>query len=166
MADSKRVLVAVDESEAARRAVAYVADMVAGQPGFHVGLFHLEVPPRMLEWGGSEDPAVEDRVGAERGRAYREMEGAVLEKGQATLGRCQALLSSRGIGTTVLPVRWGEPVGRKELAHDLLQAAREGNYGTVVVGRGAYSGLKRLFHHHVGEELVRKGEGVTVWVVE
>jgi nucleotide-binding universal stress UspA family protein len=166
MAHNKRILVAVDKSEASGRAVAYVADLLAGQPGFHVGLFHLEAPPRMLEWGGSEDPEVEDRVEAQRSRAYQEMEEALREKGESLLRRSQALLSDRGVETTVLPVQWDEPLDRKNLAEDILQAAREGDSGTVVVGRHSYSGLKRLFHHHVGEELVRKGDGVTVWVVE
>ena len=75
MQNSKRILVAVDGSQESFRTVAYVADMVSGRRGIHVGLLHLEVPPKMLEWGGSEDPEIEDRTESERDRAYRQLGG-------------------------------------------------------------------------------------------
>ena len=53
---ARRILIAADASDASRRAVVYVAEIIGKQPAFHVGLFHLELPPRMLEWGGSDDP--------------------------------------------------------------------------------------------------------------
>src|SRR5438552_4396598 len=71
MPHNKRILLAVDESDASRRAVDYVADMIDGRAGFHIGLVHLESPPRMLEWGGSENPEIEEKVSAQRGQTYR-----------------------------------------------------------------------------------------------
>jgi nucleotide-binding universal stress UspA family protein len=166
MPNNKRMLVAVDESDASRRAVGYVADMVGGNPGFHVGLFHLQLPPRMLEWGGSEDSAVEERVEEERSKAYEQMVEAAREKGTTFLQELQGPLAEKGIDVTARLVQFDEPLDRKKVARDLLAAAREGDYGTVVVGRHSFSGLKRLFQHHVGEELVHTGEGITIWVVE
>jgi hypothetical protein len=167
MASNKRILVAVDESKAARRAVAYVGDMIGGRDGFHVGLLHLELPPRMLEWGGSEDVEEEDRVESERSEIYQELEESVKEKGTTLLRRAQSVLSSKGIEVRLLPIQWEEPLDKKNLSQDILQAARQGDYGTVVVGRKCYSGWwKRLFHHPVSEELVREGCGLTIWVVE
>jgi nucleotide-binding universal stress UspA family protein len=166
MSASQRVLVAVDASEASRRAVNYVADMLGGKPGFHVGLVHLESPPRMLEWGGSEAPGIEGAVSLERAEAYQELKKAAIEGGQALLQRMQAILTERGIDVAALLVRFEEPLNRKNMATDVLNIANERDYGTVVVGRHSFSGLKRLFQHHVGEELVRTGKGVTIWVVE
>jgi nucleotide-binding universal stress UspA family protein len=166
MPTSQRMLVAVDESEASRRAVRYVADTLGGKPGFHVGLVHLELPPRMLEWGGSEDPDIEDAISSERAEAYQELEKEAIESGQGLLQRLQVILTERGIDVTALLVRFEEPLDRKHIANDVLKIAKERAYGTVVVGRHSFSGLKRLFQHHVGEELVRTGKGVTIWVVE
>jgi len=166
MSASQRILVAVDASKASRRAVNYVADMLGGKPGFHVGLVHLELPPRMLEWGGSEDPGIEDAVSLERAEAYQELEKEAIEGGRALLQRLQAILTERGIDVAALLVRFEEPLDRKHMATDVLNIAKERDYGTVVVGRHSFSGLKRLFQHHVGEELVRTGKGVTIWVVE
>jgi hypothetical protein len=88
----KNILVAVDGSNASKRTIAYVADIAASSPGVRVGLLHLELPPRMLEWGGSEDPEVEDRVSSEREQAYIKMEGEALLKGRAVLQQSQRIL--------------------------------------------------------------------------
>jgi nucleotide-binding universal stress UspA family protein len=166
MQNGKRILVAVDGSAGSRRTVAYVADVVGGSPGFHVGLLHLELPPGMLEWGGSEDPEVEDEVSSERAEAYREMEGEATEKGRELLRRLQRALSDGGTDVAELLVQFEKPLDAKNTTHHILKTAVERDYGTVVVGRHTFSGLKRLFQHHVAEELIRTAKGVTVWVVE
>jgi nucleotide-binding universal stress UspA family protein len=163
---NQRILVAVDESEASRRAIDYVADMLGGRHGFHVGLLHLELPPRMLEWGGSEDSNVEDEISSERAEVYQKLEEKKIEDGQHMLEKLKGILTERGIDVTALLVRFEEPLDRKHIAHDVLNIAKERDYGTIVVGRHSFSGLKRLFQHHVGEELVRAGKRVTIWVVE
>jgi nucleotide-binding universal stress UspA family protein len=166
MRDNKRILVAVDGSEASLRTVAYVADMVGGRSGFHVGLLHLELTPRMLEWGGSENPEIEDRTESDRAEAYREMEEERLARGKPLLQRLQVMVADKGIDVMGLFVQLQEPLDRKNVTRAILNAAKEHNAGTVVVGRNECSNWKRLFHHYVGEELVREGEGITIWVVE
>ena len=166
MPNSKRILVAVDGSATSRRTLAYVAAIAGGCPGLKVGLVHLELPPRMLEWGGTEDPEKEDRISSERAEAYQETENAAIEKGQAVLQRLQGILAERGIDMTARLVQFEEPLDPKTITTHLLKIAAEQDYGTVVVGWHSFSGLRRLFRHHVGEELVRMAKGVTIWVVE
>ncbi len=166
MSTSKNILIAADASDASGRAVGYVADMIRGAAGIHVGLAHLVLPPRMGEWGGSEDPAIEEKVEAERAAIYRRMEEEVIEKGRVLLANMQRSLAEKGIDVTAQVVQFAEPLKTKEVVRGILKTAREGDYGTVVVGRHSFSALNRLFKHHVGEELVRAGGGIAVWVVE
>lgn len=166
MSNSKKILIGADASGATLRAVSYVIEMIGGNAGFHVGLVHLQLPPRMLEWGGSENPATEERVSSERAGAYHELEKEAIEKGQDLLQSLRGSLAERGIDVTALVLQFDEPLDPKQVARDILKTAKEGDYGTVVVGRHSFSGLKRLFQHHIGEELVRIGQGLTVWVVE
>jgi nucleotide-binding universal stress UspA family protein len=166
MKPNKNILIAVDGSSASRRTTAYVANMAAGGPDFRVGLLHLELPPRMLEWGGSEDPEIEERVSNEREQAYREMEEEVLLKGQAVLQRLQRILSVQGVEVFGRFVQFEEPMDRKAITQAILKAAAEHECGTVVVGRHSFTGWRTYFLHHLGEELIREGKGIAVWVVE
>jgi nucleotide-binding universal stress UspA family protein len=166
MTNNRRILVAVDDSDASRRAVDYVAEIVGNRPGFHIGLFHVESSPGMLEWGGSEDPALEHKVESERARAYRGMEEKANEKGQALLHEFQKILKDKSIDVALQPIELDEPLSRRNIARDILRTARERDYATVVVGRHAFAGWKRFFEHHIGEEMIRHGDGITTWVVE
>jgi hypothetical protein len=120
----------------------------------------------MLEWGGSENERVEDEVSKQRERDYRKMEKDAIEEGQALLKRLRSLLDERAVDVIAQVVQFQEPLDARRIARDALNMARERGYGTIVVGRHSFAGLRRLFSHDVGEELVRTGEGVTVWVVE
>lgn len=166
MTNNKRILIAVDRSHASRRAVEYASETIGSQCGFHVLLLHLELPPRMLEWGGSEDADVEEHVEAERETTYLKMEDKAIAKGRAMLQPLEAMLAKKAIDVAGLLVEFEEPLDKKNIADKILDAAREHNCGTIVVGRHSFSGLQRLFQHHVGEELVREGEKITIWVVE
>jgi nucleotide-binding universal stress UspA family protein len=166
METSKRILIGIDGSEAASRAVSYVVEILRGCSGNHVGLVHVELPPRMLEWGGSEDPAIEEKISSERADAYRELEQETVQAGHALLQRTQRQLADCGIDVAALIVKFDEPLEPRQIARDLLKTAKERDYGTVVVGRNSFSAVRRLFQHHVSEELVRAGQGVSVWVVE
>jgi nucleotide-binding universal stress UspA family protein len=162
---NKHVLLAVDESEASDRAVEYTAEMLGGAAGFHVGLLHLELPPHMLEWGGAEEVAVEDRVSAERRADYGEMETKAVAEGRTMLQRYRTRLAEHRIEAEVLLVQFEEPLSRKTIAEHILKTAKERGYGTIVVGRHLFSFWERIFQRHVGETLVHTGEDVTIWVI-
>jgi nucleotide-binding universal stress UspA family protein len=166
MATLKKILIGVDASEAARRAVSYVIEMFGATSGLHVGLVHVELPPRMLEWGGSEDPATEEQVSSDRASAYRELEKGSLETGRMLLQNMQSRLAASGIDVAALTVTFDEPLEPRHIARDLLKIAKERDYATVVVGRNSFSKVRHFFQHHVGEELVRTSHGVSIWVVE
>ncbi len=166
MPTNKRILIAVDKSPASGEAVTYVANMVACNPEVHVGLLHLQVPPRMAEWGGSEDPKIEDKVSEDRAREYQAMEQDAIDQGRAILQPLQGILAEKRINDVCQLVEFEEPLTPKTIAGHLLKTAEVKNYGTVVVGRKSWSGLKALFANHVGEELLRLGEGVSICVVE
>ena len=122
---SKYIPLAVDDSEATARAVTYVASIIGGQPGFRLCLLHISapLPPKLLEFGGAENPAEEE---------------------------------------TQLAI----PLSGEAVVANILEAARANQCGTVVVGRQSFSWPQELSQHHIGEELLRKGQGLAIWVVE
>ncbi len=78
----------------------------------------------------------------------------------------ESILSRHGIDVADLVVEFEEPLDRRNIADDILEAARERDCGTVVVGRDSFTGWQRLFRHHVAEDLVDEGKGLSIWVVE
>lgn len=61
----KRILLAIDDSKAAHRALQYVGEIAGGRNGFHVDLYHRlsALPPELREHGGSEFPDRETELG-------------------------------------------------------------------------------------------------------
>jgi nucleotide-binding universal stress UspA family protein len=165
---NRNILIAVDDSEAASRAVAYVAMMIGGRRGFYVRLVHVlpPLPPELMEFGGAENPAVEEEKEAEirdaQARWLKQAEktaAPVFESAKAVLRR--ARVPMRAVTTYCCPSVPGE-----NFVTDLLEDARTNACGTVVIGRESFTGLRRFFAHHFADELVRQGHGLTICVVE
>ncbi|MBH0191551.1 MAG: universal stress protein [Nitrospira sp.] len=74
MESTHKILVAIEASEASMKAVAYVAEMVRGREAIHICLFHAlpPIPPRLLEYGGTEDPQNEQALHTELKSAQTE----------------------------------------------------------------------------------------------
>jgi K+-sensing histidine kinase KdpD len=77
-----------------------------------------------------------------------------------------ALLRTAGIPDQAVGTEFATSLSGEAAVTNILEAARTNQCGTVVVGRQSFSWLQELFQHHVGEELVRRGQGFAIWVVE
>ncbi len=168
MDPSKRILVAVDNSEASSRVVSYVAKMVGRRSGFRVHLVHVlpSFPPALLEFGGAEKPVQEERLeAAEHAARIRWLDRAE-KAARPVLARAKWILRKAGMPISAMETQFSTSTSGEEVVADILEAARASRCGTVVVGRESLPGLKGLFRHHVGDELIKRGHGLTVWVVE
>jgi nucleotide-binding universal stress UspA family protein len=160
------ILVAVDDSPEAERALRYVAGFADGE--ITVRLLHLlpPIPSVHLEHGGSENPAEQERLDAElteqREAWLREEE----IKAQPVLERARALLRELGVPGNAVAAECRPSVDGVAVARDCVEAARDGGCDTIAVGRSEQHGIKRIFHPHACSDLVRKASGLTVWVVE
>jgi len=170
---SRRFLVAVDDSEASARAVLYLGGLLAGGPlatrgAFEVKLLHLlpPLPLALMEHGGAATRAEEGRIEAEQEAAQagwiREATaaaGPMLERARATLTGC-------GVAEEAIEIRCAETICEDRAADMIIREAGVCDCGTVVVGRGSLPWLRDIFHRHIGEELVKHAEGLSVLVVE
>src|SRR5215510_2905013 len=96
---NKRILIAVDASEASDRAVTYVAQIIAGQPDFRVILFHVPapMPPRVLEFSGRENPVAEEHAQAALHTARDTRVEQAKHMAQPVFARAQTLLRRAAI---------------------------------------------------------------------
>lgn len=151
--DPKRILLAVDDSAASRRAVMYFTDIVAPDRVNGVVLFHVlpPTPPGRLEHA---DVLEREESSNERSAAEQKL-----------LAPIRTQLESAGVPAALIFLRTESCAGEYEIVPDILSAARAHECGTIVVGREAFTGLKKLFRHHIADAIIKSGEGMGVWVV-
>lgn len=160
-----RILIAVDDPERSAKALGYVGTLLRDTPEVQVTLFHVlkPMPRELLEHGGSEDPVQETRLAEE------------LRQDQATWVRTESVMESPILMNALeLFAKTGFPLDRVTLevgcednvAHTIIDEARTGGYGTIVVSRHGSNGTKRFLGGGITDHLVRDASGFTLWVVE
>ena len=159
-----KILVAVDESENSERTIRYVGSLLRGISEITLTLFHVlkPMPRKLLEHGGSENPAVEGRLSTqlreeqeEWSRNEQVVECSILTKARQTLEKT-------GFPTDRVALRFGH---EDDIARNILEEAREGGYDTIAVGRHGVSKAKRMFGGGTTQQLLRDASGVTLWVI-
>lgn len=168
MAFDKNILVSVDDSEESTRVVRYVADIVGGSRDFRIRLFHVlpPLPPNLLEFGGAENPKRERSLDREVEDERDEWLDAAQKATQPVFDNAKRTLEAAGAPPESLETQFGISVNQGDVVTDILDEARQNGFGTIVAGRQSFSTLRELFEHHLADELVRQGQGLTIWVVE
>jgi nucleotide-binding universal stress UspA family protein len=158
------LLIAVDDSEATARAVAYVASIVGKHRHIRLHLLHVApILPELAEFGGSENPQVKDNSEAELAKSRLDF---LKDLAQAVFAQAQAILDHAGVPASAVNTHFLTTVNGEDVIQNLLEAAQTIGCDTIAVGRQSHSWLRELIQHHIADELVRRGEGVTIWVIE
>ena len=163
-----RILLVLDDSEIAIRAVKYVAQFVGRRSQFRICLVHVlpPLPPSLQEHGGSSDAAQERRLDL----AIREEQSRWIARNktraQKSLDQSGRILRKAGIPASAVQMLFCDPGEAEETADTLLKMATECQCHTVVVGRRSVSWLHELFSQDIAEELLRRGKGFCIWAVE
>ena len=162
-----KILIAVDDSEASTRAVAYMSQMVGRHPNIQVRLFHVlpAIPPELLEFGGSEDPETEHRLSMELKKVQAQWIEKAKQEAQSSLDKARTMLCEGGFSAHAISTTLSPTIHKPDVVREVLEAARDWGCGTIVVGRHAHSRVHELSPRHVGEELARKANGFAIWVV-
>jgi nucleotide-binding universal stress UspA family protein len=155
-----KLLVVVDESPATKRALEYVAQVASRRRDFQICLAHAlpSPPPELVEFRGAEKTRL---------RAYKRRWISVVEMTeQRALDRANAVLRRGGIAEKTIEAHYCNLVDVSRATDEILELARLRRCDTMVTGRGSLSWLGELIHGDPAEELVHKGKGFTIWVVE
>ncbi|SFM42562.1 universal stress protein [Thermodesulforhabdus norvegica] len=160
--NADRLLVGVDLSEGAMRAVEHVAQ--AFSYGFSPGsicLFHAirGIAPERTRVARAFAP-VETHVPTDKMideiRELKDKIGAVFD-------RARAVLESAGIPSNIVTTKVVCGVSSRSLA--IVDYARHQNFGTVVVGRRGLSRFKEFFMGRVSTKVISMVHYRTVWIV-
>jgi nucleotide-binding universal stress UspA family protein len=150
---SKRVLVGVDSSENALRAVDHAGFMFSGTD-CEVTLFHTMrnlrrfVPKEVLQEAPELEELWKQKAGQEIGPYVKKAREVLLKAG----------LSESQVGTRVVD-------GSRSAAGDILKEAKSSGCGTLVLGRRGQSGVKEFSLGSVAGKALEAAANMTVAVV-
>ena len=147
---NRNVLLAVDDSENARRAVSYVAFMLGGIEGSRVTLLHVISEPE-------EDYFAEVAEKDQWLDQYRRRIETLLE--QYRRGLIDAGFAAESVKTST-PLRHCPSI-----AECILAELDRTQYGTLVVGRQGLSRKEEFLFGSVSSRIVGHARNCAVWVV-
>jgi nucleotide-binding universal stress UspA family protein len=150
---SNRVLIAVDSSENALRAVDHAGFMLSGTE-CPVTLFHTMrhlrrfVPQEVL----AEAPEMEELWKTKAGQVMKPF-----------MKKAEEMLVKAGISESQISKKIVD--GSRSAASDILEEARENGYGTIVMGRRGISGVQEFFMGSVSSKVLQNATGMALWIV-
>jgi nucleotide-binding universal stress UspA family protein len=148
---NKHILIAVDESENARRAVCYVGHLLAGIPDFKVLILHVISQP--------EDDYFPTSAEKEKWLGQHTL------KVDAMLENYRKILIDEGFEPGDVSVR-STLRYCPSLAECILAERDETKYSTIVLGRQGLSRSEEFLFGSVSSKIVNHARDCTVWVVE
>jgi nucleotide-binding universal stress UspA family protein len=147
---NKDILIAVDESDNARRAVSYVAQLLGGLEGFKVTVLHVIPDP---EEDYFPNPEEKDKWI----RRHKQKIDRLLEE-------YKRLLIDAGFSKDAVSTR-STLRYCPSMAECILAERDETLYDTIVVGRQGLSRKEQFLFGSVSSKIVNHAGNCTVWVV-
>ncbi len=166
--DRAQLLVIVDTSEASKRVLSYVGQLAAGVTRAEVHLVYLEprLPAALLESGGAESPEREQEIEASL-RAEQDARIAASDrKADRVLRAARTALERAGVAASRIRTCASSPLDAVSATDEVLMLARDERCQTIVVGHRSHGWFRGVSGGHLAEQLVRKANGDTVWVVD
>ncbi|MEA2082783.1 MAG: universal stress protein [Thermodesulfobacteriota bacterium] len=159
----KKILIAVDASENALRAVEYTGEIVGNSEEFHIELLTIErFSDRDLF---ATDEEWKEKCG-EQQQAYMDF----LAKAKQILidrGVLEGNIFERYIESCKSPLRSPShecSIGTN-IAQEIMNTIKEEGFGTVVIGRRGVSKEVEFLFGSVSTKIVHYAKGCTVWIV-
>ncbi|MCF8127909.1 MAG: universal stress protein [Deltaproteobacteria bacterium] len=148
---NKNILIAVDESDNARRAVSYVGQLLGGLPGFKVIILHVVHEP--------EEDYFPTSTQKEKWLTQHML------RMDAVLEEYRQLLIKQGFGPKDVAVR-SKLRYCPSMAVCILSERDETKYSTIVIGRQGLSRNEEFLFGSISSKVVNHARNCTVWVVE
>ncbi len=150
--DVKNILISVDASDNALRAVDYAATILAATPDVHVTLLYIERAPNRDKF--ESESAWLDQCRLEEEHVFD------------FLARARAKLTAAGLPEQAVNERKVLCSAEPSIAQTILDVQQEGGFGTLVVGRRGLTKGEEFLFGSVSSKLVHNAKNCAVWVVQ
>ncbi|MDY0040273.1 MAG: universal stress protein [Desulforhabdus sp.] len=159
--DPRKILVAMDQSQGALRALEYVGEMLLGSRA-ELLLFHVSramVVPR----SGYDGPVLPQQEEYWFEKAQEHFKRAEQEM-EAIFNQCIRSMKKKGIDVSRIHTKIVPGVFSR--AGAIFGEAQEGGYGTIVVGRRGLSRVEEFVMGRVSSKVLQLAEDMAVWVIQ
>jgi nucleotide-binding universal stress UspA family protein len=157
-----KVVIVLDSSEGAWRAVEYVAEAFGHSPGVQVTLLHIlsGLPPAFWDDGH----ILEEKEKASRQRLVASWQKEQEQKWQGLVKKAHERLTKAGVPKDAVVDKFKPKY--YDVAEDILREAEDGGFDTVVMGRRGLGLAKTLLLGSVTHKVAQNAKGCAVIVVE
>jgi nucleotide-binding universal stress UspA family protein len=151
---SRRVLLPIEIAPNSKRALDHAAWLLAEAGPMEVTIYHVVTPlvtrEMMLMWEGLID--LESTI-AQRLR----------EDAEEMLSQAKTYLVERDVPAFAITTHLETKA--TDVARAILEEARTGGYGSIMIGRRGLSRTERFLFGSVSNKVVQQAQGMAVWVV-
>ncbi len=159
----KKILLAVDASENAMRAVEYVGNIIGDSSGFKVQLLcieqlpHRDIYPNEEEW----------KAGCESVRVEMKTFFTTARRRLVELNVADSVISEQYVSSCISPFpnTMVQCSRGTSIALEIMEARKVGGFGTVVIGRRGVSKVEEFLFGSVSNLIIHSAKDCTVWVV-
>ena len=158
----KNVLIGLDGSRGAMKAVEYVGDLLKGVNDLHITLFHVlpGLPPEFWDDGHimSDQEREERKAVVGKWKANQKVKlGPIFEP-------ATEVLIKRGIRPQQIETKYVHE--STDLADEILMEARAGRYYALVLGRCGRSNAAHMLLGSIASKIINRGAGIAITIVE
>jgi nucleotide-binding universal stress UspA family protein len=158
----KKMLIAIDDSPNAFRAVEYVAQQFAGTGDLEIELVHVLPNLPAIFWDEGHILSAEEKQ--DRKKVVDKWLADRKARMEPVFKKANDALTSKGINSRQITTK--SLSDSTDVAESILEEAKDGGYLTIVVGRRSITSGKHPLIGSVSSKIVAQGSGVAVTIVE
>lgn len=164
MMNANKILVAIDGSESSKRSIDYVAEVMKNCGEYELKLLSIEhLPDR--DFFENEDDWKKACI------KHRDLIKSILSEGRKKfidLGIPEDRVHTDYVKSCFAPMEVTPPFCSRgiSIAQDILQAAEQEGFGTVVIGRRRVSKAEEFVFGSVSNKIIHSAKNCTVWIVQ
>ena len=157
-----KMLVAIDGSQCAMRAVDYTGRQFSGNRDLRITLLHVLPYPPAPFWDDGHVLSEDEK--AARNSVIEKWLANQRAKLEPLFKEAVEMLIGKGIGPEQIEKK--SISDSTDVAKSILEEARDGGYQTLVLGRRGLSASKRFLMGSVSTRIVNNGSGLAICIVE
>lgn len=157
-----KLLIPLDGSESAMRAVEYVANAFGHNPDVDIMLLHIlpGIPPSLWDDGH----ILSEEEYQEREELILDWEKQQAKEWQVIFAQARNKLIQAGVAAAAISSKFQPQYG--DIAEDILDEAELEGRSTIVIGRRGLTGAAKFFLGSISAKLVNHAKGIAVIIVD